>query len=128
MRVNDGGRHVFRSFIAGVTEHHALISGALIRTAYPHADIFRLFVNSNDHFGIFSGKSDPRLVVTDIFDRIQSHLLPVDFGIGGDLSGNYDQIGRSQGFACHSAARVLHQTGIQYRIGYPVANFIRMSF
>ena len=89
------------------------------------ASFFFIFFLYN--FCIFCRKSDSRLVVANIPDGIYCNLLPIDLGIGGYFSGNNDQIGSGQRFACHPAVRILHQTGIEYCIRYSVTNFIRMS-
>ncbi|MPN19659.1 hypothetical protein SDC9_167031 [bioreactor metagenome] len=133
MRIMNGRRHHFGRFVAGVTEHHPLVAGALFQEkplpfGHPLGNIRRLFVHRHHDLGRVGRKADRRINITDVPHDIERDFLPVDLALGRDFTGNHDQIGRGQRFTGHPAFRIAGQTGIQNRVGNLIAHLIGMPF
>ena len=123
-------RHIFLRLVAGITEHHALITGAdglnlLIAhlvlfcfqsLVHTHGDIRRLLVNSSDNTAGIAVKTILCPVVSDIADGFAHNLLNIHIGFGGNLSHNHDQTCSHRCLACHTAHGILLQQCVQNRV------------
>ena len=132
VRVVDRRRHQLRRLVRRVPEHHALIAGALFEKAalslcHPLRNVRRLAMDADHHLGVVGAESDSGLVVADPPDRIEGHLLPVDFGAGGDFAGNDHQVGGRQRLAGDPAFGILGETGVENRVGNLVADLVGMA-
>jgi len=85
-------RHIFRSFISGVTNHESLISGTLIVFGFINmdwiGDLYRLFIKSDHNSCVFIVKTFGDIIISDIFDSISNNLFKDDIGFGGNFSEN----------------------------------------
>ena len=77
---------------------------------------------------LVGAEADVRVVVADFADRVERDLLPVDLRLGGDFTGDDDEVRGGQRLAGDAAVRVLHETGVENRIGNLVTDLVRMSF
>ena len=140
MGQRNGQRHVFRSFVSGITEHHPLVPGpdlflfipgtlfGFIRFIHPLGDVRRLFVDGNQYPAGGSIEAVFGPVVADIDHRLPSDFSNVHITTGGNFSYNMDLAGGHQGFAGNPGIRVLFQDGIQHSIRDLIGNFVRMAF
>ena len=131
VRIKDRGRHQFFRFIAGVTEHHTLVTGALcviFRFRHTLGNIGGLSVDADKDLAVVGRKSDLRIVVPDVPDHTARDFCPGDNGFRCDLAGNHDQVGGAKGLTRNAAFRVLRKTGIQNCVRDLVCDFIGMSF
>ena len=133
MGIKNGCRHEFFRFIAGISEHHALIACALFleeSLAFGHAlrNIGGLGVNAEENFAGRGGESDVGGCITDVGDDFADDGFPIDFCFRGDLSGNDNEVGCAERFTCDAAFGILCEAGVENRIGNLVGNFIGMSF
>jgi hypothetical protein len=112
VRQVDGGGHQLRRFVAGVAEHQALVSGALVEVealAFVDAlgDVLALFaVGDYDGAGV-GVKADGRIGVADALDGAPGHFVEVDARTGGDFTGQHHQVVLDQCFRGDSGAFVL---------------------
>ena len=133
----DGQGHVLGGFVAGIAEHHALISRASIElilrpalqgVVHTHGDVAGLLVHADQHRAGIAVKAIFGPVIADI-----DHLLPGDLvdgyvGRGSDLPHHQDHAGGRSAFAGYPGHGVLFQNSVQHRVGNLVADLIRMSF
>ena len=133
VRVINRHRHQLRRFIAGKTEHQALVAGALVEVealAFVHAlrDVGRLFVVTHHDAAALVVKADFGVVVADLFDDLARNLGVIDAGAGGDLTGEHDKTGMRQRFSGDTAVFVLREDGVKHRVGNLVGDFVGMAF
>ena len=134
-------RHQFFGFVAGKTEHHALVSGAgksvLItalsffhfqRFIYALCDVRGLLFNRNQNGTSVSVEAYIAAVVTDIGNHLPNNAFYIGGAGGGNLTEYHYETGLYHGLACNVCPRVFFQNSIQDGIGNLVADFIRMSF
>ena len=126
MRQRNRGRHQIVVFIAGVTEHHALIARAA--GVYAQGNVTGLLVNAGDHCAGIAVEAVESVVVSDRLHRAAHYALKIHVGFGGDFSGDHDQARGGQSFAGDAAHIVLGQAGIENGIGNLVGNLIGMAF
>ena len=122
MGIVDGRRHQFRCFLGGKAEHDALIAGTFVLVAariYPLRDVRRLFMQQVGDFA--GGVMELVLLVADVLDAGARDLVdpPHVFRIRAGVAKRYSR--------CHARFGFLRQQGIEDRVGYPVAHFIRMA-
>ena len=124
-------RHQNVSFIGGVAEHQALVSGTLFFCGFPvHAlgDVRRLFADGVQDGTGMAVKTHGRVRVTDSNNRAAYDILEIDPGGSGDLAGDDGHAGLDHGLAGNTCLDILFQNGIQDRIRYLVSNFVGMAF
>ena len=138
VRKRDGQRHQLRRFIAGITEHHALIAGAVIQLAVAglfrlqgsvnaHGDVAGLLVDVGDNAAGIAVKAVLGAVIADLTHHLAGDLGNIHIAGGGDLTHDMDQTGGSGGFTGHAAIGVMRQNGIQHGIRDLIANFVGMT-
>jgi len=133
VRVINRRRHQLRGFVAGVTEHQALVAGTHVQIqalAFVNAlgDVGRLLVVGHQHCAGLVVEADVGAVVADALDGIARDLDVIDVGMGGDFAGQHYQAGIHQRFGGHAGGFVLSQDGIEDRIGNLVGNLVGMPF
>src|SRR5690606_41370167 len=87
----DGVCHQHIRLVAGVTEHQALVTGALVFRLLPVdtlGDIGRLLADDVDHTAGIGVVADFGGSVADILDDAAYQVFQVDPGAGGDLATN----------------------------------------
>ena len=123
----DGHGHQLRGLIAGIAEHHALVTGTADLVVGAQCDIGALAVDVGDNSAGVSIKAVLCTGITDVRDDLADDLLEIDIAAGGDLAHNVDQTGGSAGLAGHAGIGVVGQDLVQDSIGDLVADLVRMS-
>ena len=124
--------------MAGIAEHHALVSGAVVKLAVvlslrlkrfvnAESDVGGLFVNVRDYAAGFAVKAVLCPVVADLTDDVSCDLGNIDIAARADLAHDVDKPRGSRGLAGNSAVGVLLKYCVQHRIGDLVADLIGMS-
>src|SRR5690606_1315519 len=127
----DGGGHQHIGLVAGVTEHQALVTGALVFRLLPVdtlGDIGRLLTDDVDHTAGIGVVADFGGSVADILDDAAHQVFQVDPGAGGNLATNDGNPGFHHGFAGHAGKFILGENGIQHCVGNLVGQLVRMAF
>ncbi len=131
MRIIDGSGHQNVGLAARVSEHDPLIARALVlvpESIHPLRDIRRLGMNVRDDFRVFPVET--MLFVADLANGLSGDLpkpVVVQRVRTPHLAGQGDEIGGTHGFARDPGLRILRQERIHDRIGYAVANLVRMT-
>ena len=112
---------MLRSLVAGETEHHPLVSGALVAVeplAFVNAlgDISGLSVNGGKHRDIFVVEAHIGICIANLLDRLARHLVKITIALGGYLSRDQRQAGSNQGLDRHAGIGILAQQVIEDRI------------
>jgi len=127
----DRGRHQHVGFVAGVAEHQALVTGALVfRLGAVDAlgDVHGLLADDVDHAAGGAVEADVGAGVADVVDHVADDLLEVDPGAGGHFAGDDGDTGLDQGFHGHAGVLVLLDDGVEDGIGDLVGDLVRMAF
>ncbi len=126
MRHHDGQRHELRSFIAGESEHQALVARAAC--VHAHGDIGRLALNRiNDAAGL-AVETHGGVVIANVVNHATHQARHIDIGMGGDFTRNDANTGSDQNFARHAAGGVILQNRVQHGVRNLVRHLVRMSF
>ena len=105
-------RHQLCGFIAGKTEHQALVAGALIEIdalAFIHAlrDVLRLLAVLNKNRRGLGVKADRGIGVADALDGFARDFGEIHFRTGGDFTRQHNEIVFDQRFRGDAGAFVL---------------------
>ena len=130
--------HQLRRLIAGVAEHHTLIARAVVqlgflvvfvfqRFVHAQGDVGGLLINGGNHAAGITVKAVFSPVIADLPDNLPGNLVNVHIAACGNLTHNVDQTGAGCGLAGDPALGVLGHDGIQHRVRYLIADFVRMS-
>lgn len=131
VREADRCRHQHIGFVAGVAEHQALVTGALVfraGTVDALGDVHRLFADDVHHGAGGAVETDVGAVVADVDDDLAHQLFQVDPGGGGDFAGDDGDAGLDQGFAGYAGVFVLGDDGIKDGVRNLVGDLVRMPF
>ena len=123
--------HVVLRIPAGITEHHALVAGALLFLRCPfHAavDVGRLFVEGTQHTAAGSVKHVIGLGVADAADGVTDRGLDVHVGFRLHFAHHHHHAGGTETLAGHLRFRILHQELIQDGVRNLVCHFVGMPF
>ena len=131
--------HQLRCLVAGVTEHHALVSRAvgqlavcaglaLQRFVHAQGDVRGLFVDGGDDAAGIAVKAVLATVIADLPHHFPGDLGDIHIAGGGDLAHHMDEAGAGCGLAGHAAHGILGQDGIQDGVGNLIADLVGMSF
>ena len=135
----DGQGHQLRGLVAGVAEHHALVTGAVVQAVvlaallglqalvHAHGDIPRLLVDRGDDGAGLAVKAELGPVIADLLHHLAGQLGDIHIAGGGDFPHDVDQAGGRRGLAGHPGLGVLGDDGVQHRVGNLVADFVGMS-
>jgi hypothetical protein len=127
----DRGRHEVLGFLAGISEHHALVAGTLLfrgLAVHTLSNVSGLLVHGGDDGTGLPVEAHVRAVIADVLDGLPGDLGEVGEPAGGDFSGHKDQSGGDQGFAGHPGFGVLGDEVVQDRVRDPVGNLVRVTF
>ena len=128
---HDGQGHQLLGLAAGVAEHEALVSRALLGSflapgfARPGAllvalgfvdalgDVGRLLVDAGQDAAGFVVEAVMGAGVADLADRVADDLLEIGVALRGDLAGDEHHAGRGYRLAGDAALGVLGQQGVE---------------
>ena len=133
-----GQGHQFRRLVAGVAEHHALVTGAVAQLAvgallvlqgfvHAHGDVGGLLVDGGNHGTGVAVKAVLAPVIANVPDHLPGDVGDVHIAAGGDLAHHVDQSGAGRGLAGHAAVGVLLQNGVQDGVGDLVADLVGVA-
>ena len=123
--------HIVARFVGGITEHHALVAGALVFfvfTVDTTIDVATLLMNGREDSTGVAVELIFRFGITNLVDGAASHRLQVDIGIAGDFAhDNHLTRGdkRLDGTAC---MLVVSQELIEDGVTNLVGHFVGMAF
>ena len=129
----DGRRHEFRSFVAGIAEHEALVARADVEVVVAgsvHAlgNVVALLVIAHEHGAALVIDAVVGVVVADVLDGVARHLNVVHGGIGGDFACQHHETGVAEGFGRDPAVGILRETGIEDGVGNLVSHLVGVTF
>ena len=140
MGQGNGQGHIFRSFVRGIAEHHALIAGAdffivvlvaalgFVGFIHAHGNIRGLFVDGQQHPAGSSVKAVFGTVIADVHYGLPGNFGNIHIAAGGNFPYHMDLASGYQGFTSNPGIGVLGDDGIQDCVGNLVGNLIRMAF
>ena len=128
-----------RRFVAGVAEHHALVTRAVVEVARAaflvligvidaHGDVAALLVDVGDDAAGVAVEAVFRAVVADRADDLTCDLGDIDVAARRDLAHDVDKAGGDGRLAGDAAVGVLFQNGVEHRVGDLVADLVGMPF
>ena len=135
----DRHRHQLWSIVAGKTEHHALVAGAVVLLGavgifclqtfvYAQRDVAGLLVDGGDDAAGIAVKAKFCAVIADVTDDLTGNLRDVHIAGGADFSHYHDHAGGNGGFTGYTSVWVLLQNRVEHCVGNLVTDFIGMSF
>ena len=136
VRKHDRRGHQLRRFIRRVTEHQALVTGALLRGLLAlglfgiHAlrDVERLLRDDDVDENLVRMKHIVVVDVADFADGVARDLDEIELGLRGDLTANDGDVRLHVGFAGDAAELVLCEAGVQHGVRNGVGDLVRMAF
>ena len=131
VRQHDGQRHPLAGFIAGVSEHHALVAGALLGPLVAVdtlRDVRRLTIDRGQHRAGAAIEAERGVGVADAGHRLAHEIGNVDVRAGGDLAGHHRHPGGHQRFTSHARVGVAGDDRIENGVGDLVGNLVGMPF
>ena len=123
--------HIVARFVGGITEHHALVTSALVFLVFAvntAIDVATLLMNGREDSTGVAVELIFRFGITNLVDGAASHRLQVDIGIAGDFAhDNHLTRGdkRLDGTAC---MLVVSQELIEDGVTNLVGHFVGMAF
>ena len=130
VRVADRRRHQARRLVAGITEHEALVAGALffgVAAVDAHRDVGRLLADDVQHAAGAAVEADVRRGVADVGDDAADEVFEVHPGFRRDFTGHDRHAGLDQCFAGDARLLVLRQHGVEDGVGDLVGDLVRVS-
>ena len=145
MSISYGSGHQFFGLVGRIAKHDPLISRTLLGGIFvicgigihPLRDILRLLaekIHEEKAIGIklgsiaILGVISICFIVSDLPDRLASHLLIIKLGASRYLSGKDKNIVFHQSFTSHTGLGVLLKTSIKDSIGDSITDFVWVSF
>ncbi len=131
MRVGNRRRHQLRRFIAGVPEHHPLVSRALLLLGLgvdSPGDVLRLPLDRHHHAAGIAVKPHRAVGVANPADRPADDLRNLHVTRGGYFAGHDRQACLDQGFHRHPPMRILGDDCIENAVADLIGHFIGMTF
>ena len=124
-------RHVLLGVVAGVAEHHALVSGPLLLLDFvddPPVDVGRLLVQGREYAAGLGVEHIVGLGVADAVYDSAGHVLYVHVCVlRADLAADDDEPGADKGLAGNLGLGILTQEVIENSVRYLVGHFVRMA-
>ena len=124
-------RHVVLGLIRGITEHHALVAGALIfwiHTLHALVDVLALLMNGGEHTAALGVELIFGFSVAYATYRLTCHFLQVDISLRLHLASKHHLSGCHQGLTCHLRLAVVSQKVVEHGVGNLVSHFVGMTF
>ena len=112
----DGQRHIVFGVAAGVSEHHALVAGALVvgvLALYAAVDVGRLLVDGREDAARAGVEHVFGLSVADAANHIARHVLHRHEAFGLDLAGHDCKPCGDKCLACYFGVRILTQEVVE---------------
>ncbi len=131
MRQIQRQRHEILRFTARITEHHALVTGALILGIGPFnslVDVFGLLVNRAQYTTRLRLEHVIAFGIADSADYLPSDGLYIEVRTALDLARQNDLACRNKCFTRHFRSGVKGQKLINQSIADLISNFVGMSF
>ena len=136
MGKHDWSWHQFRSLVARVAKHDALVSSTLFAALLT---LSFLGINALRYVGRLGGEDvlDENLVgvedivivhITNLTNRISGDLHIVEFRLCGDLTADNGDIAFHIGLAGHAAEFVLSKASVENGVGNSVCYLVGMAF
>jgi hypothetical protein len=140
VRQRDRQRHQLGGLVGGVTEHQALVAGALaghlvlvgvgarlVGGVDALGDVGRLRADRDADAAGRAVEALARGVVADPQDRVPHDRGDVDVAGGGDLAGDVHLTGGDEGLDGDPAGGVLGQHGVEDRVADLVGDLVRVA-
>ena len=131
VRIDDRRRHQCIGLVARVTEHEALVAGALVLrplSVDALCDIGRLLAQFVDHGARVAVETELGTVVTDVGHRLADNSFHIHVGTRRNLPGHHDETCLGQRLTGYPAVDVILKNRIQHGIGDLVAHLVRVAF
>ena len=122
----DGQRHQLGGLVAGVAEHHTLVTGTGNLVVGAQRDVGALAVNVGDNTTGLAVKAVFGAVIADGADDLAGGAGNVNIAVGGNLAHDVDKAGGAGGLARYTRTGILCQNGVKDSIGNLVADFVGM--
>ena len=126
VRQHDRQRHQFRSLVAGIAEHQALVAGAA--GVHTHGDVGRLRLNHVEDTASLRIEAICRVREADVGDHFARQLRNVDIGRGGDFARHDAGTRGYKHLTSHAASGIVLQNRVQNRVRNLVCHLIGMAF
>ena len=123
---SDRERHEVRCLLAGIAEHHPLVSRSTDLVVGPHGDVRALFVDSHHDCAGVPIEAGLRAVVPDFFQGAPGDTREVDEVLSGDLAHHHHHAGGAADLAGYTAVRVVCHDLVENCVRDPVAHLIGM--
>ena len=123
--------HVTVGLVVGITEHHALVAGALqFRRFALHTaiDVVALLVNGGEDAAAFGVELVFGLGVADATDGATNGVGQINVGVRLHFAGHNDLACGDEGFASHLRLRIEGEEFVEHGIRNLVGDFVGMAF
>ena len=135
----DGQRHKFLGLGAGITEHHSLVTCAVVQLiaagllslealVNAHCDVGRLLINGGEDSAGIAVKAILCAVIADIANYFADKLGNINIAGSGNLAHDVDKTGGNGGFAGYAGCGIFRKYCVKDSVGDLVADLIGMSF
>ena len=126
----DGEGHKFLCVAAGVAEHHALVSSALLLLVCTNdtlVNVMALLVEGRDDATALRVELILALVISDGVDDAARNILHRDVAVSAKLAGAHRQSGCHESLARHLALLVLNEKGVENSVRNLIGHLVRMA-
>ena len=131
--VVDRRGHEGRRFVAGVTEHQALVAGTEVEFVVGGAvdtlsDVLRLLVVTNEDGATLMVDAVFGVVIADALENVAGEADVIDVGARGDFTCENDEARGAEGFRGNAAHGILFETGVEDGVRDLVRDLVGMTF
>ena len=119
--------HQIVGLVAGITEHHALVSCAANLIVGSHRNVGALLINGGEHRAGVTIEACFGAVVADVLQRLSDDAGNVDVALGCDLAHDYDHAGRAAGLTGDSSIGILTHDLVEDCVGDLVTHLVGVS-
>ena len=133
MRHFDRKGHQCLRLTAGITEHHALVSGTVVQKLFTAlfadaaCNIRRLLVQIDAHRTALGVKAVTLFSIADLGDHLSCNLLIVYAGVRADFPENMDLIGGAGDLTGYMGLRILPQQFVENAVRDLIADLVRVA-
>lgn len=124
-------RHEIVGFVAGISEHHALVAGALllcIGTLDASVYVLALFVECGENSASLGIEFEVAAVIAYTLDYSAGDIHQIDIGLAFDFTCHHDLSGGDEGLAGYFGGWIVGEKFVKNGIGNLVGNFVGVSF